>query len=155
MHCSFCASSGIVGPHDHFLRTTRAYNAPICCPKLLSTKCSGCGRFGHTPKYCGELQDKLRLARKADAESKKKAISNGNWIEATKVVRTKAVAAKVVSNNKNRVGFATLSVDDSDSEGEEVCVPSVPTRTWVDITREGMFIEKRPEGMSWADWDEE
>ena len=139
MHCSFCASAGIVGPHDHFLRITRAANAPVCCPKLLSTKCNGCGRFGHTAKYCGELQDKLRLARKADAESKRKALSQGQWMEAKQVVRTKAAPAKAVSvKSMNRGGFAALSVDSSDSEDEEE--QNKPTEVAV----------KKSNGVSWA-----
>jgi hypothetical protein len=79
MFCGFCASSGIQGPHDHFLRMTKDPQSRICCPKLLVTECLGCGKFGHTAKYCGELKWNQKQAKQAQAIANKKAFVSGSW----------------------------------------------------------------------------
>ena len=57
--CVFCTNMGIAGPHNHTIRDFSKKDAPVICPKLLSTKCTYCKRQGHTKKYCSLLQKKV------------------------------------------------------------------------------------------------
>lgn len=49
MFCKVCFDASKPGYKTH---NVRDYASNVVCPVLLSTKCNGCGYFGHTTKYC-------------------------------------------------------------------------------------------------------
>ena len=80
-YCSFCASAGIKGPHDHFLRASKEAGSKVVCPKLLATECKFCGKMGHTARFCGEKLDR-EYQRRAEFNAKKqKALAEGDWMD--------------------------------------------------------------------------
>lgn len=165
-YCGFCQMSGFAGPHDHYVRASRKPNAAVTCPRLLATKCSFCHKMGHTSKYCPEKQQEAELAKRANTQAKKVAFDQGEWA----VAPNKGRAAKVVSAKPSHLviatgAFAALDQDSSDSE-QDCCVPVVSAPpipsgpTWADVAKKEhvvkqITIEKRPVGMSWADWDDD
>ena len=132
-YCSFCASAGIKGPHDHFLRASKEAGSKVVCPKLLATDCKFCGKMGHTARFCGEKADR-EFQRRAEFNAKKqKALDAGDWMDvgevqrehpgfqSPRVSRGKAQCpgapkpgARIVSR------FAALEMDDG-SSGDESC----------------------------------
>ncbi len=151
--CSFCASAGIKGPHDHFLRTSRASGAAICCPKLLSTECNYCHRKGHTVKFCGAKREQHMLAAQARASAKVAKMNSGGWMtvagSAPSTVMHRPVAAAVPAPVSRLTGaFAALEMEDpSSSDDEDVCdvdevqaeepdlVEPETSTTWAQIVR--------------------
>ena len=49
MFCKVCFDASKSGYNTH---NVRDYASNVVCPLLLNTKCSGCGYYGHTTKYC-------------------------------------------------------------------------------------------------------
>jgi len=49
MFCKVCFDASKSGYNTH---NVRDYASNVICPLLLNTKCSGCGYYGHTTKYC-------------------------------------------------------------------------------------------------------
>jgi len=78
-YCSFCASAGIAGPHDHYLRATKAQGAVVTCPKLKATECGHCGHKGHTARYCGEWGAEKKVEQAAAMAAKKARFQAGDW----------------------------------------------------------------------------
>ena len=125
--CSFCASAGIKGPHDHFLRTSRASGASICCPKLLSTECNYCHRKGHTVKFCGAKREQQMLAAQARASAKVAKMNSGGWMTVTRsapstVIHRPVAVAVPAAVSRLTGAFAGLEMEDpSSSDDEDVC----------------------------------
>jgi hypothetical protein len=58
-NCSFCVKKGIIGPHDHFVKTfSHTKGLVITCPELLKINCAYCKNPGHTKNYCKNLKNK-------------------------------------------------------------------------------------------------
>ena len=152
-YCSFCASAGVKGPHDHFLRASKDVGAPICCPKLLATECNYCHRKGHTIKFCGAKREQQMLASQARARANAAKMKNGEWMTATgsaPSVRAPAVLP-VLPTAKITGMFAALEMEDpSSSDDEDECMGcesgvdcaqahtcTEATTTWAQVVREG------------------
>jgi hypothetical protein len=165
--CAFCQISGVPGPHDHFVRATRDTTSAVTCPRLLATECSYCRRTGHTAKYCGERKFSEKQAKVTAIKVKKDAFASGEWMEregpgrSTPYRRTESSQVDNVPKNlKLTSQFAALSCDassdseqDPDPETLELSGPS-----WADVAKQAPFpmaLKKRPDGVSWADWNEE
>ena len=81
--CSFCASAGFQGPHDHFLRETKDPKSAVVCPTLKATRCNVCNVLGHTAKYCrlSKAHAAVTKARWAGLRREKQQFAEGAWIE--------------------------------------------------------------------------
>lgn len=160
--CAFCQTSGVPGPHDHFVRASRDPKSQVTCPLLLDIKCGFCKRKGHTTKYCGDrkyAECELRMHSKVKNNT---AFLAGEWMERPGLSKSTLYQQKpyLPVNTKLTSHFGALSCDSSsDSEQDpepETTVPSGPS--WSDVVKRAPFhlaFEKRPEGMSWADWNED
>ena len=118
-YCSFCASLGINGPHDHWLRASRKAGGATCCPKLLATECNFCKRKGHTIKFCAEKQDQERLRKLAAKEAQKKAMEGGAWMTSGEKTRSPMVIDKINKPHKIISRFAALDMEECSSSDEE------------------------------------
>ena len=143
-YCSFCASAGITGPHDHFLRESKAPDAAVTCPKLKATECGHCGRKGHTARYCGELVAAKKQAVAAARASKKSKFNAGEWMEPSagpkehpgfesprmnrKKVSTPSAPSKLASR------FAALDMD-TDEEPSKPVAPRNLGPTWAQVAQ--------------------
>lgn len=173
-YCAFCQTIGLAAPHDHYVRASREPNARVTCPHLLSTECSFCKKKGHTAKYCGEREDDARYSKKLALEAKKSSFDNGGWM--SKSIHSRSYNATTSSKPIEMIstGFNALLMDNSsDSEQDCDCEEEVVTKektspSWSDVAKRAPKevitkpvevitkpIEKRPEGMSWADWDDD
>ena len=136
--CSFCASTGIKGPHDHFLRASKVQGAAVVCPKLLASECNWCHRKGHTAKFCGAKKDSEWLATQARKEAKSAAFNSGDWMQSAAPIQKKTIT-KVAAPKANVVSmFAALDTEDPSSSDEE-CMEcdDVPTgiHSWAAVVR--------------------
>ena len=144
--CSFCASAGIKGPHDHFVKSSKALGAKVVCPKLLATVCNFCNKTGHTDKYCGEKREYNNMMREEQKLAKRIQIDSGDWVE-TKV-RAPAVLSTATKTNTAKLSgmFAALDMDDnSSSDDEDDCVEcetsisvdnfDQPKQSWAQIVK--------------------
>ncbi len=139
-YCSFCASSGVVGPHNHFLRAQKVEGGKVTCPKLLATECGHCGRTGHTARYCGEVRDKLQQKRVTMLKNSQKALDRGDWMPTGKVRAQSGrrgntlPASNVQSQSINLAkGFFALDIE-SDDEESNIENPNLDM-TWAQVTR--------------------
>lgn len=166
--CGFCQISGFAGPHDHYVRASRQPNAPVTCPRLLATECSFCHKMGHTAKYCGERLEKEAMRKNEVSMAEKTAFNQGEWMTKSSRVtgkQKKAVVTNTLTIAKNNFDALNTEIESSDSEMEcEPAIAPAPVYTgpsWAQIAKSApiaekqIVIEKRPEGMSWADWDDE
>ena len=150
-YCSFCASLGIKGPHDHWLRASRKAGGATCCPNLLATVCNFCKRKGHTIKFCGEYQDQERQRRSALTIAKKKACDRGDWMTSApgrKVIKPLQVVQPKVDNTM--VGmFAALDMEECSSSDEEQQMapeePQVKSTAWADVVKKRSVAFDVPE----------
>lgn len=147
-YCSFCASAGITGPHDHYLRATKAQGSKVTCPKLKSTECGHCGRKGHTARYCGELGAAKKMAQDIALAAKKARFQAGDWqnvggrgdpvrehpgFESPRMNRKRVVTPS--APNKLTSRFAALDVE-SDEEEKQPMVVDLPSKpTWVQVAQ--------------------
>ena len=150
MFCGFCASSGIEGPHDHYLRVTKDPTSRISCPKLLATECLGCGKFGHTIKYCGELKWSQQQAKQAQAVANKKAFMAGSWRQVgssfgVQVVRTPTHPLVAIKPSvQNRYAAIDMLDEDENETGEDTCETAQidcagdEARTWSQVVKQGV-----------------
>ena len=175
-YCAFCQMSGFAGPHDHFVRETRDPNSAVTCPLLLATECSFCHKKGHTAKYCAERQKSMLRSRTVCVKEKNVSSEEGQWMSQPR----RRAAKPMLSQNSVDIkvtagGFAQLDLENSsDSEqdnGAGVISQSVSTGlSWADVTKQNVAkqtvikqepvvkkqtVDKRPSGMSWADWDDD
>lgn len=79
--CNFCAMSGVAGPHDHYLRSSKNTGAKVVCPKLLATECNYCHKMGHTTKFCQARRDQEMFKKRQANLVKQAMIDNGEWME--------------------------------------------------------------------------
>lgn len=137
-YCSFCASAGIKGPHDHFLRASRDQGAKVVCPKLLNTECNYCHRFGHTVRFCAAKKEQEMLAAAARASALKSRLNAGEWMdvgthqksehpgfESPRVAKPKTAtpsAPKLASR------FAALDLESDSSSCDECEAPAAAPR---------------------------
>ena len=145
-YCSFCASAGVAGPHDHFLRASKAQGAAVTCPKLKATECGHCGRKGHTARYCGEWGAQKKMALAAERQAKKAKFQSGGWqnvgghgdpvrehpgFESPRMNRKKIATPSAPDKLTSR--FAALDVESEEEETRpmEVAPPSGPT--WAQV----------------------
>jgi len=150
-YCSFCASAGVKGPHDHFLRASKEAGSKVVCPKLLATECKFCGKMGHTARFCGEKVDR-EYQRRADFNAKKqKALEAGDWMDvgevqrehpgfqSPRISRAKPTCPGAPKASRIVSRFAALEME-SESSGDESCgeCPESPQEV----------VE--PTGTSWA-----
>ena len=150
-YCSFCASLGIKGPHDHWLRASRKAGGATCCPNLLATVCNFCNRKGHTVKFCGERQDQQRLQHVANSIAKKKACDNGAWMTTAsrrKVLKPLQVVQPKVDNTMLGM-FAALDMEECCPSDEEVKMqvkePEVVSTVWADVVKKRAVTFDVPE----------
>lgn len=157
-YCSFCASLGIKGPHDHFLRASKNPDSKVVCPKLLATNCKFCGKMGHTARFCGEKAAREYQRRAEFNVKKQKALAAGDWMDvgevqrehpgfqSPKVSREKIVcpgapkpSTKIVSR------FAALDME-SGTSGDESCdeCPESPPEVDVETGPSWANIVKNP-----------
>lgn len=133
-YCSFCASSGIVGPHDHFLRTHNGIGGgKVTCPKLLSTECGHCGRTGHTARYCGEARDSIKQNRVSMIKAAHSAMERGDWMPSGKVRQQQRDRGNVRPKEVNLAGrFGALDIESGDESSNSFDGKAKPT--WAQIT---------------------
>jgi len=151
-YCSFCASSGIKGPHDHFLRASKDVGAPVCCPKLLATECNYCHRKGHTIKFCGAKREQQMLAAQARAKAKATKLNSGDWMTTAGTAPSVRPPAELPQQPKVKITsmFAALEMEDPSSSDEDECIGcesgadcaqahtcGEETSTWARVVREG------------------
>ena len=120
--CGFCDSAGERGPHDHFLRITKDPRSAVCCPKLLATECAGCGKFGHTIKYCGELKFSQQLAKQAQSNANKNAFMNGGWCSPSRSSIIKPLASPpplIPKIKQNKYAAIEMLSEDEESDDED------------------------------------
>jgi hypothetical protein len=165
--CGFCQVTGFPGPHDHFVRASKDPRAKITCPRLLETVCDFCHKKGHTNKFCGEHQYAERQARESFAAMERAALDAGEWSAPSTRRSTRQNPVSQEQTSRKRAvptsAFGALALDSSsdseqeqEQEQEQESYPSGPT--WADVAKRAPFpraLEKRPTGMSWADWAEE
>ncbi len=145
-YCSFCASAGIAGPHDHYLRATKALGAAVTCPKLKTTECGHCGRKGHTARYCGEWGAEKKLAQAAAVAAKKARFQAGDWqdvggrgdrvrehpgFESPRMNRKRVVTP---SAPKLATRFAALDIETGDEQPEPI-VPQELKPSWAQVAQ--------------------
>jgi len=151
--CSFCASAGVKGPHDHFLRASKEQGAAVVCPKLLSTECNYCHRKGHTAKFCGAKREQQMLAAQARAKAKAVKMDSGGWMDVAgpaPSVRAPPTLQAQPKQAKVTGMFAALEMDDPSSSDEDECIGcesgadctqahtcTEETSTWARVVREG------------------
>ena len=145
-HCAFCAGSGIEGPHDHWLRSSRRPDAKITCPQLLEHKCEHCGRKGHTKKHCGELNWERSMRRQEAAELTKKLWHDGGWTTSYGRMRNthvdEASINKQVTVAKTTSRFGALDLDSVEDE-------DTPASVKQEVAEE--IQQVKADSMSWAD----
>ena len=71
--CSFChhyqQQHGLYWDNTHLTHNTRDRFGNCSCERLRNTKCSKCGEYGHTPKYCvGKKHHKQILVINLDSD---------------------------------------------------------------------------------------
>lgn len=144
--CSFCASAGIKGPHDHFVKSSKALGAKVVCPKLLATVCNFCNKTGHTDKYCGEKREHTMRLKYEENRARQIQINSGDWVE-TKVRAPPVLSTATKTNTAKLSGmFAALDMDDnSSSDDEDDCVEcetsisvdnfDQPKQSWAQIVK--------------------
>jgi len=168
-YCSFCASAGFKGPHDHFLRASRDQGAKVVCPKLLKTECKFCHRIGHTVRFCAAKREQEMLAAAARTLQRKSQWQAGEWMDvgthqksehpgfdSPRVTKTKVAtpsAPKLASR------FAALDLESESSSCEECEEPVVapapePSSVWANVVKTGSAPRAAPVLDSWED-DEE
>ena len=172
-YCSFCASAGIKGPHDHFLRASLGQSAKVVCPKLLNTECNYCRRFGHTVKFCAKLKEQEMLAAAARASALKAKLNGGGWMDVGAhqknehrgfdSPRTTKTKVATPSAPKLATRFAALDLDSDSSSWDECEEPVAAPETtldlrdssvWADVVKKGCAPSPPPAAQSWEN-DEE
>ena len=119
--CSFCASTGIKGPHDHFLRAAKTQGAGVVCPKLLASECNWCHRKGHTVKFCGARQEAGWSAAATRNAIKSTTLNSGDWMHTA--VPAKRTFTKVIMPTTSVVSmFAALDIEEESSSDEDECM---------------------------------
>ena len=174
-YCSFCASAGIKGPHDHFLRASRDQGAKVVCPKLLNTECNFCHRLGHTVRFCAAKREQETLAAAARTLHRKSQWEAGEWmdvgthqksehpgIDSPRVRKTKVATP---SAPKLATRFAALDLESESSSCDECEAPAAapaPAETldlrgssvWANVVKTGCAPRAPAVLDSWED-DEE
>ena len=119
--CSFCTGAGIIGPHDHFLRSSKAEGNKVICPLLLTTECSFCHSVGHTAKFCDKREEILKEKFEINRHVKDDVYDTEEWSQtplrfrrppSTKINTTPVYPKCLVSR------FAALDLDDNTSSDE-------------------------------------
>jgi hypothetical protein len=124
--------------------------------------------MGHTAKYCGERLEKEKMRKNEVSMAEKTAFEQGEWMtKSTRVTENqkRAVVMNAVTIAKNNFSALDTEVESSDSEDEcEPAIAPAPVYTgpsWAQIAKSApiaqkqIVIEKRPVGLSWADWDDD
>ena len=124
--CSFCSSAGIAGPHDHFLRASRAAGSAIICPKLKATRCNFCNMLGHTAKFCTSQKSQITAAKNALTSQRESNFQSGNWIPSKTTKKFGNVTIvdmpKLTTTNVSRFSALEFESDsDSDSDSDPEC----------------------------------
>ena len=159
-YCSFCASAGVAGPHDHFLRASKAQGAEVTCPKLKATECGHCGRKGHTARYCGEWGTEKKMAQATALAAKKARFQAGDWqdvggvgehvrgehpgFDSPRVSRIKRVTTPSAPS-KLTSRFAALDIESDEEEKQEMVVEPPSWPTWAQVAQ-GVAKEAAEDG---------
>ena len=122
--CKMCFDLGRSGFDNHNVRDS---SNNITCPVLLNNKCKTCGFFGHTPKYCKNINTPVKT---------KKTSLNINNIN-------KSIEKNITITNNIINRFDVLSQDE-DTETPHINVYDLPP-----------LVHFIPAGKSWADQAEE
>ncbi len=144
-YCSFCASAGIAGPHDHFLRSSKESGSKVTCPKLKATDCGHCGRKGHTARYCGELLSAKKQALASARASRMAQFNSGEWMEASAPMakehpgfespRIKKRVSTPSAPNKLTSRFAALDMETEEEEPVKHIEPRNLGPTWAQVAK--------------------
>lgn len=169
-YCSFCASAGIKGPHDHFLRASRDQGAKVVCPKLLNTECNYCHRFGHTVRFCATKKEQEMLAAAARASALKLRLNAGEWMDVGTHQKSehpgfespRAAKPKVATPSAPKLAsrFAALDLESESSSCDECEAPAAapaPATTldlrgssvWADVVKKDRASTPPPVPQSW------
>lgn len=148
-YCSFCASAGFKGPHDHFLRASRDQGAKVVCPKLLNTECKFCHSFGHTVRFCTTKREQEMRASMARTLQLKSQWDAGEWLDVgthrhSGLESPHATKTKVATPSAPKLAcrFAALDLEsDSSSCGEcetpEPAASPDPSSVWANVVKTG------------------
>ncbi len=161
-YCSFCASAGVAGPHDHFLRASKAQGSKVTCPKLKETQCGHCGRKGHTARYCGESALAKKVEQAAALAAKKARFQAGDWqdvggrgdhmrgehpgFESPRVSRKRIATPSAPDKLASRFGALDIESDEEEKQEKVVEPPSGPTWAQVAQVAQGVAKEAAEDG---------
>jgi len=120
-----CFDLGRSGFDNHNVRDS---SNNTTCPVLLNNKCRTCGFFGHTPKYCKNINTQVK--------TKKTSLNINN-------INNKPIEKNIIITNNIINRFDVLS-DDEDTETPYINVYDLPP-----------LVHFIPPGKSWADQAEE
>ena len=123
--CKMCFDLGRSGFDNHNVRDS---SNNTTCPVLLNNKCRTCGFFGHTPKYCKNINTQVK--------TKKTSLNINN-------INNKPIEKNIIITNNIINRFDVLS-DDEDTETPYINVYDLPP-----------LVHFIPPGKSWADQAEE
>ena len=123
--CKMCFDLGRDGFDNHNVRDS---SNNTTCPVLLNNKCRTCGFFGHTPKYCKNINTQVK--------TKKTSLNINN-------INNKPIEKNIIITNNIINRFDVLS-DDEDTETPYINVYDLPP-----------LVHFIPAGKSWADQAEE
>jgi hypothetical protein len=146
--CKVCQDAG--KPESmytsHFVRDRPGPDGKVVCPTLLSQNCRGCGKSGHTYKYCKVViqqdlekkqQDKLEENEKKWKSAEKK------LEESVKGPQKKETVIKVLKGAYASIILSSSS--DEDSDDEEQPKAAHPKKSEVDSFKNVRFIEDEEE----------
>lgn len=158
--CSFCSSAGITGPHDHFLRASRAAGAAIICPKLKTTRCNFCNVLGHTAKFCTNQKSQLTAVKKAMADERESNFQAGNWLPAKTTKKFGNISLldmpKLTSDVSRFSALEFESDSDSDTDSDPdiddvIAVDIAKNMTWEQVVRGKPASPMQTNTKSWSD----
>jgi hypothetical protein len=148
--CKVCQDAG--KPESmytsHFVRDRPGPDGKVVCPTLLSQNCRGCGKSGHTYKYCKVViqQDLEKKQQDKLEENEKKWKSAEKKLEESvkrPVPQKKETVIKVLKGAYASILLSSSS--DEDSDDEEQPKAAHPKKPEVDSFKNVRFIEHEEE----------
>lgn len=137
--CRFCFDNKIEGPHNHYLRESKDPRSKVTCPLLLNISCTNCGMKGHTVKYCKSniiVKKETKKEEKEYDEDGFLLIKGRNYKKSDEAKKSDKISLENETNLFKILSDTPIKVIDTK-------INIIP-----------LFASKRPDGMSWADWNE-
>jgi len=142
--CKVCQDAG--KPESmytsHFVRDRPGPDGKVVCPTLLSQNCRGCGKPGHTYKYCKVViqQDLEKKQQDKFEENEKKWKSAKKKLEeSVKGPQKKETVIKVLKGAYASILLSSSS--DEDSDDEEQPKAAHPKKSEVEVFKDVRFLE--------------